>query len=54
MSAYELKLAQGQVPEGKITSVTMLGTKGPLSFTQSADGLKVNYRQCHLVILPIH
>jgi len=35
-------LAQGQVSEGKIASVTMLGATGALSFTQSADGLKVS------------
>jgi alpha-L-fucosidase len=34
-------LAKGTSPEGKISSVTMLGAKGQLSFTQSAEGLKV-------------
>lgn len=35
-------LAQGQAPEGKIATVTMLGATGTLSFTQTADGLKVS------------
>jgi alpha-L-fucosidase len=35
-------LAQGKAPEGKITSVTMLGNKGKLTFSQDAAGLKVN------------
>ncbi len=35
-------LAQGHAPAGKITSVTMLGAKGQLTFTQDASGLKVN------------
>lgn len=41
-SALVTSLAQGRAPAGKITSVTMLGTKGPLTFTQDASGLKVN------------
>jgi alpha-L-fucosidase len=35
------KLLDGQVPKGKIKSVTMLGTLGKLKFTQDAEGLKV-------------
>ncbi|MCU7547976.1 alpha-L-fucosidase [Chitinophagaceae bacterium LB-8] len=35
-------LAQGQSLQGKITSVTMLGSKGQLTFSQNATGLKVN------------
>jgi len=34
-------LATGQAPDGKITSITMLGNDGKLEFTQDADGLKV-------------
>jgi alpha-L-fucosidase len=34
-------LAQGTAPAGQITTVTMLGAKDKLSFTQGADGLKV-------------
>jgi alpha-L-fucosidase len=34
-------LATDKAPEGKITSVTMLGTEGNLQFTQDAEGLKV-------------
>jgi alpha-L-fucosidase len=34
-------LATGQAPEGKITSVSLLGNQGNLEFTQDADGLKV-------------
>jgi alpha-L-fucosidase len=34
-------LAEGQAPAGKITSVTMLGSAKPLSFTQDSKGLKV-------------
>jgi alpha-L-fucosidase len=35
-------LARGKAPSGSIKSVTMLGAKGPLTFTQDASGLKVN------------
>lgn len=35
------KALDGAVPEGKITSVTLLGHSGELKFTQDADGLKV-------------
>jgi alpha-L-fucosidase len=35
------KFPDGKLPEGKIASVTMLGHKGNLKFTQDADGLKV-------------
>ena len=31
----------GQVPQGKIKTVTLLGSPGKLKFTQDADGLKV-------------
>jgi alpha-L-fucosidase len=34
-------LAIGQAPEGKIVSVTMLGSSQPLSFTQDSTGLKI-------------
>jgi alpha-L-fucosidase len=34
-------LASGQVPEGKIQKVTLLGGDGELAFTQDAGGLKV-------------
>jgi alpha-L-fucosidase len=34
-------LAEGQAPPGKITSVTMLGSGDPLSFSQNSDGLNV-------------
>ncbi len=34
-------LAEGQAPAGKITSVSMLGAKGNLAFTQDASGLHV-------------
>ena len=34
-------LANGQAPDGKITSITMLGNDGKLEFSQDADGLKV-------------
>jgi alpha-L-fucosidase len=34
-------LAEGQAPAGKIMSVTMLGAKGNLAFTQDSNGLKV-------------
>lgn len=34
-------LADGVAPAGKISSVTMLGTKGNLAFTQDASGLHV-------------
>ena len=39
--AVVTSLATGPAPAGKITSVTMLGSPGPLAFTQDADGLKV-------------
>jgi alpha-L-fucosidase len=35
------KFPDGKLPDGKIASVTMLGHKGNLKFTQDADGLKV-------------
>jgi alpha-L-fucosidase len=35
------KFPDGKLPEGKIASVTMLGHKGDLKFTQEADGLHV-------------
>jgi alpha-L-fucosidase len=35
------KFPDGQLPEGKIANVTMLGHKGNLKFTQDAEGLKV-------------
>jgi alpha-L-fucosidase len=35
------KFPDGKLPEGKIASVTMLGHKGNLRFTQDAEGLKV-------------
>lgn len=35
-------LAEGKAPEGKITSVAMLGSEGQLTFSQDATGLKVN------------
>lgn len=35
-------LAKGKTPEGKIKSVTMLGAKGKLHFTQNNAGLKVD------------
>jgi alpha-L-fucosidase len=35
------KALAGAVPEGKITSVTLLGHAGELSFTQDAEGLKI-------------
>lgn len=41
-SALVSSLATGVVPAGKITSVTMLGSKGELTFTQDNTGLKVN------------
>jgi alpha-L-fucosidase len=34
-------LAAGKAPEGKITSVTLLGDDGKLEFTQDDQGLKV-------------
>ena len=34
-------LAEGQMPEGKIVNVTMLGSSGTLDFTQDGAGLKV-------------
>ena len=34
-------LVQGEAMQGKITSVTMLGAKGQLNFSQDATGLKV-------------
>jgi alpha-L-fucosidase len=34
-------LAAGQIPAGKVTSVTMLGSGRPLNFTQDSDGLTV-------------
>ena len=40
-SALIATLAEGQSPAGKIKSVTMLGSKGELAFTQDASGLKV-------------
>jgi alpha-L-fucosidase len=39
--AAAAKFPDGKLPEGKITSVTMLGHAGKLQFTQDADGLKV-------------
>ncbi len=41
-SALITSLAQGNSTSGKITSVTMLGSNGELSFTQSPAGLTVN------------
>ena len=35
------KALDGQVPKGRIKSVTLLGSPGKLKFTQDADGLKV-------------
>ncbi|PTQ96583.1 alpha-L-fucosidase [Mucilaginibacter yixingensis] len=35
-------LAQDKAPEGKVTSVTMLGSKEKLKFTQEVAGLKIN------------
>ena len=35
------KLLEGQVPVGKIKSVTLLGSRGKLKFTWDAEGLKV-------------
>ena len=35
-------LAQGKAPDGKIKSITLLGTTTPLTFTQDATGLLVN------------
>ena len=35
------KALDGKVPEGKITSVTLLGHSGELKFTQDSEGLKV-------------
>ena len=35
------KALDGQVPQGKIKTVTLLGSPGKLKFTQDADGLKV-------------
>ena len=35
------KALDGQVPKGKIKSVTLLGSPGKLKFTQDAEGLKV-------------
>lgn len=35
-------LAKGMAPEGKIKSITMLGAKGNLHFTQNNTGLKIN------------
>lgn len=35
------KALDGKVPEGKITTVTLLGHPGELKFTQDAEGLKV-------------
>jgi alpha-L-fucosidase len=40
-SGAAAKFPDGKLPEGKIASVTMLGHKGNLKFTQDADGLKV-------------
>lgn len=34
-------LAVGKAPEGRITSVTLLGAAGPLEFKQDTEGLKV-------------
>lgn len=34
-------LATGKAPEGKITSVTLLGNSSKLEFTQDAEGLKI-------------
>ena len=39
--AAAAKFPDGKLPEGKITSVTMLGQTGNLKFTQDAEGLKV-------------
>lgn len=41
-SALIASLAKDKAPVGKITSVTMLGSKGKLVFTQDLAGLKVN------------
>lgn len=38
-------LAEGQMPEGKISAVTMLGYDGPLEFTPDPAGLKVKLPQ---------
>jgi alpha-L-fucosidase len=35
------KALDGKVPEGKIASVTLLGSPGQLKFTQDSEGLKV-------------
>jgi alpha-L-fucosidase len=34
-------LATGKAPQGKIESVTLLGTKGEMQFTQDEEGLKI-------------
>ena len=39
--AAAAKFPDGKAPEGKITSVAMLGHTGNLKFTEDADGLKV-------------
>jgi alpha-L-fucosidase len=39
--AAAAKFPDGKLPEGKITSVTLLGHAGQLEFTQDAEGLKV-------------
>lgn len=41
-SALITSLAEGKSPAGKISSVTMLGAKGQLSFTQDTAGLRIN------------
>ena len=40
-SLAKAKVLDGQVPKGKIRSVTMLGHNGKLKFKQDTDGLKV-------------
>lgn len=35
------RAADGKLPEGKVTSVTLLGSQGNLKFTQDAEGLKI-------------
>jgi alpha-L-fucosidase len=35
------KLLDGQLPQGKIKTVTLLGSPGKLKFTQDAEGLKI-------------
>jgi alpha-L-fucosidase len=40
-SLAKRKALDGKVPDGKIKSVTLLGSPGKLKFTQDAEGLKV-------------